>query len=46
MAEERYLDFIKNNQNIINRISLSSLSSYLGIERQSLSRIRKNISKK
>lgn len=45
-AEERYLEFIKKNKNIINRISLSNLSSYLGIERQSLSRIRKNISRK
>ncbi len=45
-AEERYLHFIKHNKDIINRISLSHLSSYLGIERQSLSRIRKNISSK
>lgn len=44
-AEERYLKFINKNKDIINRISLSHLSSYLGIERQSLSRIRKKIAK-
>lgn len=45
-AEERYLKFMDQNKDIINRISLSHLSSYLGIERQSLSRIRTNIAKK
>lgn len=39
-AEERYLRFIDENKSILNRISLSHLASYLGIERQSLSRIR------
>lgn len=42
-AEERYLRFILENKTIINRISLSHLASYLGIERQSLSRIRTKI---
>lgn len=45
-AEERYLNFIANNQDIINRISLSHLASHLGIERQSLSRIRAKLAKK
>ena len=45
-AEERYLNFIEQNKDIINRISLSHLASYLGIERQSLSRIRSKIAKK
>ena len=45
-AEERYLDFIQQNKDIINRISLSHLASYLGIERQSLSRIRSKLTKK
>lgn len=45
-AEERYLNFIRQNPDIINRISLTHLSSYLGIERQSLSRIRSKIAKK
>jgi CRP-like cAMP-binding protein len=42
-AEERYLRFFAENKPIINRISLSHLASYLGIERQSLSRIRSKI---
>jgi len=45
-TEERYLNFIKDNPGLINRISLTHLSSYLGIERQSLSRIRSKIAKK
>lgn len=45
-AEERYLNFIEQNKDIINRISLSHLASYLGIARQSLSRIRSKITKK
>ncbi|WP_103072326.1 Crp/Fnr family transcriptional regulator [Aquimarina sediminis] len=45
-AEERYLDFIEQNKDIINRISLSHLASHLGIERQSLSRIRSKLAKK
>lgn len=42
-AEKRYLDFMEQNPALFNRISLTHLSSYLGIERQSLSRIRKKI---
>jgi CRP-like cAMP-binding protein len=42
-AETRYLDFIENNPDLFNRVSLSYLSSYLGIERQSLTRIRKKL---
>ncbi|WP_299289348.1 Crp/Fnr family transcriptional regulator [uncultured Mucilaginibacter sp.] len=42
-AETRYLDFVKENPQLFNRISLTHLSSYLGIERPSLSRIRKKI---
>ena len=45
-AEERYLNFIDQNPDIMNRISLTHLSSYLGIERQSLSRIRSKIAGK
>lgn len=43
-AEERYLDFMKTFPNLYNRVSISSLSTYLGVERQSLTRIRKKIS--
>ncbi len=42
-AETRYLDFIEENPDLFNRVSLSYLSSYLGIERQSLTRIRKRM---
>lgn len=42
-AETRYLNFIKENTNLFNRVSLSYLSTFFGIERQSLTRIRKKI---
>jgi CRP/FNR family transcriptional regulator, anaerobic regulatory protein len=45
-AEERYLNFIKNSPTLFNRVSLSYLSTYLGIERPSLSRIRKKLARK
>jgi len=44
-AETRYLDFIEENPDLFNRVSLSYLSSYLGIERQSLTRIRKKLTR-
>lgn len=44
-AEERYLNFMDQNKEISNRISLTHLASYLGIERQSLSRIRSKLAK-
>lgn len=43
-AEERYLDFIENHAHLFNRVSLSHLCSFLGIERQSLTRIRQKLS--
>ncbi len=42
-AETRYRNFISSNPDLINRISVSMLSSYLGIERQTLTRIRKKL---
>ena len=45
-AEERYLDFIRLHPTLFNRVSLSHLCSYLGIERQSLTRIRQKIAHK
>ena len=42
-AEKRYADFMKDEPALFNRVSLTHLSSYLGIARQSLSRIRKRI---
>jgi CRP/FNR family transcriptional regulator, anaerobic regulatory protein len=44
-AETRYLDFIRENPDLYHRVSLSYLASYLGIERQSLTRIRKKLSR-
>ena len=42
-ATTRYLSFIGGFPNLINRIPLSYVASYLGITQQSLSRIRRNI---
>jgi CRP-like cAMP-binding protein len=42
-AEQRYLAFVRENPSLFNRISLTHLSSYLGIERPSLSRIRRKL---
>lgn len=42
--EERYLDLVKNHPKIFNDIPLYHISSYLGIQGPSLSRIRKKIS--
>lgn len=42
-AEERYLDFIEHRAALFNRISLSHLCSFLGIERQTLTRIRQKL---
>lgn len=44
--EERYLDLIKQHPDIFNHIPLYHISSYLGIQGPSLSRIRKRISGK
>jgi CRP-like cAMP-binding protein len=42
-AEERYTDFVEHSPTLFNRISLSHLCSYLGIERQTLTRIRQKL---
>ncbi|MEO0333838.1 MAG: Crp/Fnr family transcriptional regulator, partial [Bacteroidota bacterium] len=42
-AQERYLDFVRQYPDLTNRISLNHLSSYLGVKRPSLSRIRKKL---
>ncbi len=42
-AEQRYIDFINKNPQLFNRISISQLSSYLGVERQTITRIRKKL---
>lgn len=42
-ATERYLRFLEIYPNVVNRVPLSYIASYLGITQSSLSRIRKNI---
>lgn len=42
-AKERYLKFIKENGNLALNVSIENIASYLGMEPQSLSRIRKQI---
>ncbi|MEM6380623.1 MAG: Crp/Fnr family transcriptional regulator, partial [Bacteroidota bacterium] len=42
-AEERYIDFLNRHPTLMNRISINHLSSYLGVRRPSLSRIRRKI---
>ena len=42
-AEQRYLNFISKNANLLNRVSVTHLSSFLGIKRQTLTRIRKKL---
>lgn len=42
-AEDRYLDFMNQHVALYNRVSLSHLCSFLGIERQTLTRIRQRL---
>ncbi|MBX2953181.1 MAG: Crp/Fnr family transcriptional regulator [Leadbetterella sp.] len=44
--EERYIDLIKHHPDIFNTVPLYHISSYLGIQGPSLSRIRKRLSGK
>jgi CRP/FNR family transcriptional regulator, anaerobic regulatory protein len=44
-AEERYIDFMKQYPDLYNRVSLSHLCSYFGIERQTLTRIRQKLAR-
>ncbi len=45
-AEERYMDLLKNYPDLLNRVSLGHISSFLGIKGPSLSRIRAQIAHK
>ncbi len=45
-AEERYLELLKNHPDLLNRVSLGHISSYLGIKGPSLSRIRAQMAHK
>jgi CRP-like cAMP-binding protein len=44
--EQRYLNLLKNNTNLLNRVPLNQLASYIGVKAESLSRIRNRISKR
>jgi len=44
-AEKRYLDFMEKDPSLFNRVTLSHLCSYLGIQRQHLTRIRQKIAR-
>ncbi len=44
-AENRYRSLLKNRPQLLQRVPLKHLASYLGITQQSLSRIRKNLSR-
>lgn len=45
-AEERYLNFMKLYPTIVSRVPQWMVASYLGLAPESLSRVRKNLSKK
>lgn len=45
-AEERYIDLMKEHQDILQHAPLKHIASYLGITDSSLSRIRRNSSRK
>jgi CRP/FNR family transcriptional regulator, anaerobic regulatory protein len=42
-ATERYLEFMANENDLFNRLSVEHIATYLGVERQSLTRIRKKL---
>ena len=42
-AEEKYNDFINTFPNIFNRVPLHMVASYLGVSRETLTRIRQNL---
>lgn len=43
--EKRYLDFLENRPELVQRVPLHQIASYLGITAESLSRIRKRLMK-
>lgn len=44
--EQRYLDLLANRPDLLQRVPLGQLASYLGMKPESLSRIRKRVSQK
>ncbi|MDW7691351.1 Crp/Fnr family transcriptional regulator [Flammeovirgaceae bacterium SG7u.111] len=45
-AEEKYLDFLKKSPSIANRVPQHMIASYIGITPETLTRIRRNATKK
>jgi CRP-like cAMP-binding protein len=45
-AEERYLTFVENYPQLVNRIPQTQIAAYIGITPEFLSKIRKNLSQK
>ena len=45
-AEERYLEFLDTYPSIVQRVPQTMLASYLGMTPETLSRIRKNLSRR
>jgi CRP/FNR family transcriptional regulator, anaerobic regulatory protein len=45
-ATERYSEFMNKENELFNRLSVEHVATYLGIERQSLTRIRKKLNSK
>ena len=45
-AEQRYLQMMREVPHLLERVPLYHLASYLGVERESLSRLRKKIAGK
>ncbi|PJJ66196.1 Crp/Fnr family transcriptional regulator [Chryseobacterium geocarposphaerae] len=43
--EDKYLHFIKNHPDLLNRVPLHMIASYLGMSRETLSRVRRQILK-
>ncbi|MEL7534952.1 MAG: Crp/Fnr family transcriptional regulator [Bacteroidota bacterium] len=44
--EERYLDLLQNRPDLLQRVPLGQIASYIGVKRESLSRIRKRVAQK
>ncbi len=44
-AEQKYIWFIKNNAQIFNRVPLHMIASYLGLSRETISRVRRRFIK-
>ncbi len=43
--EQRYLNLLKNNSQLLQRVPLFQLASYIGVKAESLSRIRNRVTK-